>query len=259
MKMSSPRFFWFVQIVLLVGTAIWTFLDPRSIAILGPFPISDSQWFYSSWIDKFGIWRCVAGVFVLAMCALTGLRLTYGLFGSSSDFRSLKALIVLMTLSALWCGLVLQFPSIAWQGKRARVFLCLDEFESIASPLRADWPRRDGMIEPIGPFMAYPFGRPSVLVLLTPPSVFDHGTSISAIERSERGALRFQLSGIEGGDWAEWHPPHSQPASFTGGLNDHYRLSSHLPLGNGWYLVRYDAPATKPLMTPSGLYSSLSP
>jgi hypothetical protein len=117
----------------------------------------------------------------------------------------------------------------------------VEQLEPLAERLRDQWPRGDSQLPEIGPFTAYPFGRPSVLLLMQPPSLNRESVHVSAIERSESGALRFQLGGSVANDWAEWHPETSRPRSFVGGLQDAHQLKAYSRLGSGWYLVRYDS------------------
>lgn len=145
------------------------------------------------------------------------------------------------TVVALWFALAIHHDSIAWQGKRVRFASRIDVLETIVSPLRANWPERDGELSAIGPFMAYPFGHPTTLVLLQAPRIASQWVYVSAIERCAGGAIKLQLTGTDGGDWAEWHPPQSHPSSFVGGLSDPHELRASSSLGGGWYLVRYKA------------------
>ncbi len=164
-----------------------------------------------------------------------------GCMKSETGHRSIRQLLVLTTVVALWLGFARQYDSIAWQGKRLRFSARIDELEAIAAPLRDHWPERDGEIPGIGPFMAYPFGRPTTLLLLEAPPVASRSLYISAIEKCRYGAIKLQLTGTDGGDWAEWHPPLRRPVSFVGGLADPHELHTATAIGNGWYLVRYRA------------------
>lgn len=155
--------------------------------------------------------------------------------------RSLRRLLAATTVVALWSALCVQHELVAWHGKRARFAFRIAELESIASPLRNDWPARDGDLPLIGPFMAYPFGRPSTLVLLQAPQLASQRIYVSAVERCDDGAIKLQLTGTDGGDWAEWHPQGSHPKSFVGGLADAHHLNVASSIGDGWYLVRYES------------------
>ncbi|WP_246112847.1 hypothetical protein [Allorhodopirellula solitaria] len=157
----------------------------------------------------------------------------------ASHSRSLRSLMAIVSVVAIWCSLSVNYSALAWQGNRIRMATQLDELEAITEPLRQDWPQRDGEVAQIGPFMAYPFGRPSVLVLLASPTLANDHLSIAAIERNHQGAIKLQLNGTDHDDWAEWHPAGSQPESFVGGLSDPHELESSARLGQGWSLVRY--------------------
>ena len=47
------------------------------------------------------------------------------------------------------------------------------------------------------------------------------------------------LAGSEVGDWVEWHPEGSSPASYRSGLGPSHELHRYTDFGDGWYLVRY--------------------
>ena len=181
----------------------------------------------------------VFGSLIAAVC-VAGFGWLWGGYKVGKQRTSLRSLLVFTALVGLWCGFLLSYPWVAWQGKRLRMVRQTNELEKVAEHLRSDWPATDGELESVGPFMAYPFGQPSTLLLLTPPQVSGGGAAaISTIERSSEGALQFLLSGPDGGDWVEWHPNDRLPRSFVGGLDDHHELVTYLRLGRGWFLVRY--------------------
>ena len=51
--------------------------------------------------------------------------------------------------------------------------------------------------------------------------------------------IRFELVGAEQGDWIEWHPDESVPASFLSGLGEPYEIERYQQLSENWFLVRY--------------------
>ena len=234
----SPSYYWFSQVAVLVATTLWAFCDPYFEATIQALPARNAES-----AAHCGTLRLAVVYLIITFAVLTKLRLFWGFVGTPARFRSLKALLCITTLIGLWCALAIQLPAVAWRGKQVRLAARLAEFELIAKSLRSHWPTDDGERPELGPFMAYPFGVPSTLVLLTPPTLSTSGTSICTVERLPTGAVLFRLSGIEEGDWIEWHPEHQQPRSFTGGLGDSYVLYAKLELGQGWYLVRYNSPA----------------
>lgn len=159
----------------------------------------------------------------------------------SARERSIASLLAIMFVVAVWLSIARSRSSLAWQGKRVRIAVQVPELETLTQTLRHQWPERDGNLPGIGPFMAYPFGRPTTLMLLQSPPVSGATLCISAIERHPDGAILLQLSGSNHDDWAEWHPIGSQPVSFVGGLSDPHQLQSCASIGGGWYLARYDA------------------
>ncbi|TWU03154.1 hypothetical protein [Neorhodopirellula pilleata] len=226
---------WAIQCSTFIAITAWAATDPmfesmirsRSLAVIS----SDVSWF-----------RAALFLLVLAVAVVSLIGLLSRCFGGQSSLarhRSIGQLLAITTMTAVWCSLAIHHDAIAWQGKRMRFANRIDQLEAIAAPLRQDWPRHDGELARIGPFMAYPFGRPTTLVLLQTPQVASEAVYVSAIERSPDGAIKLQLTGTDGGDWAQWHPPGSVPSSFTGGLAESYKMSSATTIGDGWYLVRY--------------------
>lgn len=157
------------------------------------------------------------------------------LFAGATPHRSLRSWFALTLLVAAWLSFYMAWPEIAWQGQRLSSWSQLGQFDVLAASLRDDWPVEDGDRLDIGSYMVYPKGKPRALLTLKsgpePP--------ISAVERTDDGALRFELRDAIPGTWLEWQPAESAPHDFTGGLDQKYRLRRHSPLGRGWYLVRY--------------------
>jgi len=224
-----------VQLASLAATAAWLFLDPLFLSMVNT--IRSSQDWSSLKIDP------IRGLFAMTLplaSLISLLWILYSLLRSNgARGRTIKSLLAVTTVIGLWCGLVVQHKSLAWQGKRVRVAMQLDQFRLLSESLQDNFPTVDGELSSVGPFMAYPHGRPRVLILLTPPALSQTGTTVSAIEKLDNG-FAFQLSGIDGGDWVQWHPQTQPPTSFGGGLGDSHRLQSSTVLAENWYLVRYE-------------------
>jgi hypothetical protein len=137
-------------------------------------------------------------------------------------------------------GLAVSWQSLAAAGQQWRLGRQLDSFASLANHLQTEWPKSDSHLAGLGAFNAYPIGRPRTLLVIAAEQLAD-SSPIAAVERSDAGALRFELAGDEAGAWLEWHPPGSQPASFTGGLEDERQLIDAAALNDGWYLTHYEA------------------
>ncbi|QDS87105.1 hypothetical protein EC9_12810 [Rosistilla ulvae] len=234
-----------VQLATLVAMLSWAIFDPLFEPLVEALIRGSESPIAALRLAKemVGAWRASLLVLLLVLAggSLGGLFL--GMLkgtAASRSVRSLRSLMMLTAVVALWCGLVINHASLAWQGKRLRLVSRIDELETIARPLRSDWPREDGELPRIGPFMAYPFGDPTTMILLAPPTVSGGEICIATIQRCGDGALKLQLGG-DSADWVEWHPESSEPESFVGGLQDSHHLRSHLRLGSGWFLVRYDA------------------
>ncbi|WP_153558004.1 hypothetical protein [Roseimaritima sediminicola] len=247
------KLLWTAHLLALTSVAGWALLDLRSQAIFQSLAVGDSsvmtkaQTLYQhAELARFlalGAVVLTAGSSVLLLVADRFRR------NSPSASRSLASLLALATVAALWCGLAVNRKSLAWQGQRLQLLLDVEELETIARPLREDWPVQDGQLPRLGPFMAYPFGQPKTLVLLQTPSLLGERLRVAAVERSDQGAIKLQLTGTAHDDWAEWHPPGSQPRSFVGGLGDRHRLVAATEIGRGWHLVRYAPPPFQPRPT----------
>lgn len=241
------RLLWTSQLVGLAALVLWTAADPALLSLLDRLlnlPVVGIG--EATWLTQFGQLRLGLFGVLLGVVALSFAGILIGMFRRSaqrSSLKSLRGLIALTAIAALWCGFALHRDTIAWQGKRLRIAWRIGELETLAQPLRSAFPDSDGELPRLGPFMAYPFGTPTVLILLKPPCVGSGELCVGAVQRGEQGDIKFQLTGADGGDWAEWHPESSQPRSFVGGLGDQHQLAASLQLGNGWYLVRYRDPA----------------
>ena len=246
--------FWLLQIGALLALALWATLDPVFELMVYRIKVG-----FQNPIDAIrdallyvGAVRVVLLLSIFGVCITTLLAKTFVLLQPTGNLNSdsgrsisLKAVLGIVTLFAAWCGLAVNYSSVAMQARGIRVGWEIEELEALAAPLRDNWPQVDGTMPGIGPFMAYPFGKPSTLILLEPPQIADGKLTVSTIERARSGAIRLLLgsasSGTDYGEWVEWHPQGSHPDSFIGGLDDYHALRSSVFLGAGWFLVRYDA------------------
>jgi hypothetical protein len=146
-----------------------------------------------------------------------------------------------IAIASGWLGLFAAWPEIYWRGQQNRVDGSLQAFAALAEKLSADWPRRDGEIEGVGAFLAYPQDDPATLLFLGMATVPNSAVRISAVERSAGGVLRFELAASEAGAWLEWHPDGGPPGSFVGGLETSYAVARYEQLAPRWFLVRYRA------------------
>jgi len=238
---------WLLQAGALIAAVAWIAMDPAAEWAIARFAAEGARPLvaahettnYFGWL-RIGMLAALIGVAVGSLAWRVMLLLRCSASRHRHRHRSLQSMLLLTAVCADWCGVFANASSLAWQGKRARLMWTVDRLQPIAERLHRQWPERDGQADDIGSFMAYPFGDPSVLLLMQPPSVGRNQVHVSAIQRSESGAILFQLGGTACDDWAEWHPRASRPESFVGGLNDPHELSEYAWLGNGWYLARYE-------------------
>ncbi len=228
---------WLLNIACWLFAVAWIFFDP-----LAPFGVAiyvgtdDALPYLGALRAPFS--RIVIAILVWIIALLGMMLVAFGLFLGPPKHRGVRSWLAVTTLLAFWLGLVVSWRSLADAGQQWRLTRQLDSFETLAEQLRTEWPDRDGQIAGLGPFSAYPAGRPRTLLVIVADLPEDR-SPIAVVERSDDGNLRFELAGDEAGAWLEWHPPGSEPASFIGGLQDERDLVDAVPLRDGWYLSRY--------------------
>jgi hypothetical protein len=241
---------WWINLVALVGLCVWAFVDAR----FGPtayFLKADVQHILGRpshvWTTRSdALHPRMSALFWTLVCgAASGVILFVALFVGPRRHRRLHSWLTFTGLLAGWLAAFVSWPEIAWRGQQGRLRAELAGFEKLAQSLRNDWPRIDEERPGLGPFMAYPIGQPTMIMLLTSPKVTPSDISIAAVERQPSGALCFQLSEDETGAWLEWHPRGQAPSSFVGGLLDEHSLVRAAELERGWFLVRYREPRVR--------------
>jgi hypothetical protein len=173
------------------------------------------------------------------VATLSAVGIFTGLFLGPPAHRRVRSWFAVTLLAVMWLTLWTTWPNLLWRGQAFRLRGELADFQKVASSLDKGWPTNDGERAELGPFLAYPMSKPQVLMLLSNAYVPGTNMSFSLIERSDQGALRFELAGDELGAWLEWHPAHDMPIGFVGGLSERHELDRFTPLGNDWFLVRY--------------------
>lgn len=214
--------FWVMNLTLLLAVAGWILSDGRSFEKLRSLP---------------GHWQPGAAV-VVGLILVSLLGMLFGLFRGPRWRRSLKTWLAFTALVSAWCGLGVSWQVVYFFGQSVRLQGELPQYRELVQELRDQWPGKDGESPHLGHYLAYPLGEPRMLLLGGTAKV-PGAAPVAAVERSEKGALRFQLAGAETGAWLEWHPPGSEPASFVGGLQNHYTLLRKKQLQPGWYLAHY--------------------
>jgi hypothetical protein len=241
---SSPALsaYWLINIAAFCALAGWIFSDGRFADIgLGTQSPTIREWLLrqpNSAPSRIAPSQTALTI-TLGVAAFAGIGIFAGLFLGSPAHRRVRSWLAITALVVLWLTLWLKWPILAWQGQALRVERQVDRFRTTAASLSQDWPEIDGERPGLGQFRAYPIEKPSVLLLMIQQDVPGTGLSFSTVERSETGALRFQLTGNERGAWLEWHPENDQPTSFVGGLEQHHDLQRFTTLGDEWFLVRY--------------------
>lgn len=242
---KRPSHLWVLSLLLLISLAVWAYFDPGfGAAVNDPYGALVSLRHKGVQIEPDhdplgGRWH--RALLILGGGISLGLffLLIMGAIFGPKSYRSLKSLLIFVTLGCLWLGLAMGLKNIAWYGKQMRVQPLLAKLQPIADELKSNWPSQDEVSQTLGPFKAYPLKNPNTLILMISPALPESEVRLTQVIRSEEGALRFLLAGSELGDWLEWHPKGSQPTAFADGFHADRDLSRHQDLGNGWYLVRY--------------------
>ncbi len=177
------------------------------------------------------------GILFFAALTLGGILLT--IFIGDRAHRGIRSWLLAMLVVAAWLTLSLEWPALAWKAQAWRLRASLPEFEILASALIEDWPTDDGQIPGLGPFMAYPVGKPTTLMFMNSPTVPDANLAFGTVELSDEHVVHFQLVGNEEGAWLVRHPDATEPIAYYSGLSGEYTPFRFQALGNGWFLVEY--------------------
>ncbi len=173
---------------------------------------------------------------VLAIAAAASSLLMVVQFMRRATIR--RWLVVVFVISA-WLSFWVSYGQLHQWAVLRRAEIALPRFKSTAISLSQHWPTENGTLPEAGVFYAYPDKHPNLLLLHGRrgyPVREDFGYQI---ERSEHGAIRFNLSGATDCQ-IEFHPNGSEAASYTTSLDSRMTLRQAIPLGgNQWYLVRY--------------------
>lgn len=182
-------------------------------------------------------WHLPGSGVILALVVTLSIELIVQGLGRTNI--TIQRILLATFFVGFWCVALANIPQVAWYGKCQRVQWRLEALESLALALSQQWPDRDGEIEGLGPFVAYPIGKPSTLLLLAPTPLDRTDLVVTAITRSDAcHSIRFQLGGSEVEDWIEFHP-FGNPCSYTSGLSQEYDLKLYSMLKHNWFLVRY--------------------
>jgi len=234
---------WLVNALLLIGIVAWIYFDGRSSNAMGVLQETIGR--RTQWLDS--MTRSVRAradaiktlIVTAGVAGCTVLAMFIGLFIGPRRFRSVRAWLLFMLLVSGWLGTVIAGPEIYWLGQQRRMRRVLAPVETMAQQLNANWPVEDGDMPGIGPYLAYPKGRPTLVLPLKWIAFPDTSLRFSAVERSTDGVIRFELTGNEAGAWLEWRADDRPPKTFKNGLEMYYNVSRHQRLATHWYLVRY--------------------
>jgi hypothetical protein len=230
---------------LLIAAFAWTFLDGRSLQAMDflRFVSGFKVHHVESMMLSGGVWNTISTTAICAalLAISTFATMFISLFAGSRRFRLTRSWLLFTALACGWLGFLVGWPEVYWNGQQRRMRAVLIPAEELARHLDANWPAEDGNLTGVGPFLAYPIGDPTTLLPLQWAGFPKTRLRFAAIERTNEGALRFELSGSELGAWLEWHPDGREPATFVSGLDSTYTIIRQQRLAPNWFVVRYRA------------------
>lgn len=236
---------WTTNVAILVAAAIWIFSDGRSlksIELVGREIGSLSLLQTPRATPRLPVAVNVAKAGVLL--ALGTLAVVFGgLFFGTQFFRGLRQWLLFVTLICAWLGLLTTWPELYWYGQQVRLRRHVQAYNAFASELQTDWPRQDGEMPEMGPYLAYPIGEPTMLLFLGAGMIPNTPIRIAAIERPSDEAMHFELAGAEIGACLAWRLDDSPPTAYLGGLDTENQIVRYARLAPNWYLVRYKTSA----------------
>ena len=240
---STVRCYWCVNVAVLLGTLAWILRDGkfaeavtafyRHLASLGNENSALAVVPPLLWPRVDALWL------VLVAATLSAIGVVAGLVAGAGVHRGVRAWLAVMLVLAGWLTLITTWPEIAWQGQAWRVRGSIAEFDILAKDLLANWPANDGEFTGLGPFTAYPIGKPHTLMFMGNPPVPGTTLAISTIERGEADDLHFKLADNEAEVWIVRHISGDVPQSFFSGLYGEYIPVRHRQVRRDWFLVQY--------------------
>lgn len=236
------RTYWGINVLALVGTVLWILRDGKFPEAVAAF----TRHIAAIWGDNSPLvvvppllWPRVDALWcVLIGAALSGIGIAAGLIAGSGQHRNVRSWLLVTLLVAGWLTLFVTWPELVWRGQVWRLRGSLAEFDRLADKLLTAWPANDGDLEGLGPFMAYPIGKPRTLMFMTTPRVPGTSIELKVIERGENDTLHFQLAGNEEGVWLV-REASDEPQAFFSGLDGEYIPVQFRHVKPGWFIVRY--------------------
>jgi hypothetical protein len=239
---GAVRCYWCANAVALLGTTVWILRDgkfPDGVAAFGRHLAALRGDDSALVVVPPLLWPRVNALWcILIGAAVSTMGIAAGLIAGSGQHRNVRSWLVVMFLLAGWLTLLTTWPELVWRGQVWRVRGSIPEFEQLADELLAAWPDNDGDIPDLGPFMAYPIGKPRTLMFMATPQVPGANIEIKVVERGEQDSLHFQLAGNEEGVWLV-RESGDEPQAFFSGLDGEYIPVQFRCVKPGWFVVRY--------------------
>jgi hypothetical protein len=236
------RICWATNALILLGTVVWVLCDgkfPETVAAFSRHAAAAGDGDSALVAVPPLLWPRVDSLWgILIVAALSAIGIAAGLIAGEEQHRNVRSWLVTMVLLASWLTLFTTWPDLVWRGQIWRLRGSVAGFDKIADELITAWPDSDGDISGLGPFMAYPIGKPRMLMFMTTPKVPGTNTEIQVIERGERDSLHFQLAGNEEGVWLV-REASDEPQPFFSGLDGEYIPTQYRLVKPGWFAVRY--------------------
>lgn len=235
---------WIANVAVLLAAFWWVYFEPRSLQTMQSFqkPLASVPTLLSfEKIKSIATSRPMVGIVAIAAVTamITVIAMALGTMMGGRRFRTLRMWLAFTAIFAGWLTFLVAWQDVYWHGQQRRMRPVLRHAETMARFLEMSWPEDDGELTGIGPFLAYPKGKPTTIMPLKWVTIPNTLLRFSTVERTDPNVIGFELTGDEAGAWLEWRGDDHAPEAFKSGLDTRYNVGRYTRLAPHWFLVRY--------------------
>lgn len=239
-----PSFFAACCTLLLVAVThvIWLFADVQYDTMLYTVRVhvgleGTEHWLMDAMWDETHLGH--ARLMCFTLLTVVGVASTLLLVVQFVRRTTISRMLAIVFVICIWLSLWTSYGELHHWALVRHASGALSRFQIVAHLLSRQWPTQNGRLPEAGSFYAYPKSHPNLLLLHERRGYPTREDFFSEIERSGKGAIRFDLSGATGCQ-VEYHPNGSSPATYTSSLGSRMVLRDAVSLSeDGWYFVRY--------------------
>jgi hypothetical protein len=240
-------FAWCLQLVTLVITLAWLMCDGYAHRLAAELGIASFDSFaYERLPRELAKFRLVALGVLGALTAGCSITIVVGYWMGAAAHRSIRALMAMTLLTAAWSAIAISWQHLVDFGRVERLQWNLPAVVEFADAVDRNWnhTNNDRCDEPwanLAPHNAYPIDYPAMIMFFGEQPIPGTPITLSAIERTENEAIRFELSGSNQGFWLERRFDGSAPKAFVGGLGERRTPHRVQKLDSEVFLVQYSS------------------